>query len=181
MKKILFLGPPGAGKGTQGKLLEKDGFKIIGTGDLIRKSHDPKIIKYRNIDYKKGKLLADKLIFNLIEREISKLPKKIKGYILDGAVRTLPQAKYAKTHKLVDEVFYFDVSQKIATKRILTGNRGRSDDNIISIKERFIEYKNKTIPILNYLKQSFEYHKIDAGKSIKEVNKKVIKILNFQD
>lgn len=96
MRKLLFIGPPGSGKGTQAKFLKKYGFSIISTGELIRKSKNQKIKKYLEEDYAKGELLSDDLIFKLIKKEISLLPKSTKGYILDGAVRNLNQAIYSK-------------------------------------------------------------------------------------
>ncbi len=181
MKKILFIGPPGSGKGTQAKILERNGFKTIGTGNLIRNSTDPKIIRYREVEYLEGKLLSDKLIFGLIEKEILSLPKNCEGYILDGAIRNVEQAKYAREKGIVNLILYFSVDENTAIERILKRNGGRSDDNLISVKKRFEEYKEKTEPSLKYLKKNFEFHKIDASKTIEEVNKKVLKILKLRD
>lgn len=174
MKKILFIGPPGSGKGTQAEILTKKGFLHISSGDLIRKSTDPRIIKYREVDYKKGKLLTDKLLYELVEKNI---PKGDKKYVLDGVVRTISQAKHAKKMNWIDGVIYFFLDEKKATERILKRNEGRSDDNLISIKERFDEYRKKTEPVLEYLKKNFEFYEIDASKTIEEVNKNVEKIL----
>ncbi len=171
MRKLLFIGPPGSGKGTQAKFLKKYGFSIISTGELIRKSKNQKIKKYLEEDYAKGELLSDDLIFKLIKKEISLLPKSTKGYILDGAVRNLNQAIYSKKNNLIDEVIYFKLKKKIATKRILNRNEGRTDDNLEAIKERFSEYNKKTKPILKYLKKNFKFHKILANKSPKEISK----------
>ncbi len=176
MNKILLIGPPGSGKGTQAKLLKKYGFEHISSGKLIRDSNDPVIIKYREIEYLQGKLLSDKILFNLIEKNI---PKNSKKYILDGAIRTLSQAKYAKKKSLIDLVFYFSVDERTAIKRILKRNEGRTDDNLISIKKRFDEYRKKTEPVLKYLKKNFEFYEIDASKKIKEIHKEVLEILKL--
>jgi adenylate kinase len=181
MRKILIIGPPGSGKGTQAKLLEKYGIKQISTGDLIRASDDPKVIKYRRADYKEGKLLPDGLIFGLIKKEISGLPKKSAGYILDGAVRNLDQAKYVYENRLVNAVLYLNLDEKTATDRILAGNRGRTDDNTESIKKRFAEYKAKTEPELPYLKNHFNFYEIDAARTVDEVSKEVLKILGVKN
>ncbi len=180
MRKILIIGPPGSGKGTQAKLLGNYGIKQISTGDLIRASKDPKIVKYRNEDYNEGKLLPDDLIFGLIKDEISKLPKNSPGYILDGAVRTVPQAEYAHKNGLVKTVLYLNLNEKNATRRILSRGEGRSDDNTESVKKRFAEYKAKTEPELPYLKKNFDFYEVDASKTIEEVNKEVLKILKLK-
>ena len=70
MSKLLFIGPPGSGKGTQCKLLKKYGFTHLSSGDLIRSSTDPIIVKYREIDYPKGLLLSDGYLFKLLEKNL---------------------------------------------------------------------------------------------------------------
>jgi len=177
MTKILFIGPPGSGKGTQAELLKKYKFSHLSSGDLIRNSNDPIIVKYRDIEYSKGKLLSDGLLFNLVEKNI---PKKSSKYILDGFIRTLPQAEYAKRKDLVNLVFYFSVDEKTAIKRILSQNEGRADDNPSSIKKRFLEYREKTEPVLDYLRKNFEFYELDGSKSIKEVHKELLKILGLK-
>ncbi|MBS3084447.1 nucleoside monophosphate kinase [Candidatus Pacearchaeota archaeon] len=181
MKKLLFIGPPGSGKGTQAKLLEKYGFINLSSGDLIRKSSDSVIVKYKEIEYPRGKLLSDRLIFKLIKEGISKLPRGSTGYILDGFIRTLPQAEYAKKKNLAETALYFSIDEKKAVERILKRNEGRTDDNIISVKKRFDEYRKKTEPILNYLKENFKFYEIDAGKTIEEINGKVLGILGLKN
>jgi adenylate kinase len=179
MKKLLFIGPPGSGKGTQAKLLKKYKLIQLSTGDAIRKSKDKEIIKYRNEGYARGDLLSDKLIFKIIKKEISRLPKSAKGYILDGAVRTLAQAEYVKKHNLVDEVVYYKLKKKTAIKRILARKEGRSDDTLEAAKHRFLEYKTKTKPVLKYLKKNFKFHKISAEKTPEEIHEETLKKLKL--
>jgi len=179
MKKILFMGYPGAGKGTQAKLLEKFGIYHISTGDVIRTSTDPRIIEYRNEGYKKGDLLSDDLLFEILKKSISDLPKNAKGYVLDGAVRDLTQANYIKDHNLVDTVIIFTLSKETATKRLLNRNEGRTDDNLEAINHRFVVYKEKTKPILEFLKENFEYYEVDAEGAVEEINKETLKVLRL--
>lgn len=180
MQKILIIGYPGAGKGTQAKLLEKYKLYQISTGDVIRNSKDPRIIHYKQEGYKKGELLSDELIFEIIQQEISALPKSAKGYLLDGAVRTLPQAQYVKEHSLIEKVIYFELSKETATKRLLNRNEGRTDDNPKSIENRFEEFNKKTAPILPYLKNHFQFYKINAEPTIEEINKEVLNVLDLK-
>ncbi len=175
-QKILFLGVPGAGKGTQAKLLENKGFYHIGTGDLIREafnSNNSLIIKYKEI-INDGGLLPDKLIFKLIEKATS----DFSSYILDGAVRTIDQAQYALDNKLLNKVIFFTLTKEEAEKRLLNRNEGRADDNIESIKKRFEEYNKKTLPIIDFLKKKgIEVIEIDASPEVEEIHKKVLKVL----
>ena len=179
MKKILFMGYPGAGKGTQAKLLEELGIYHISTGDVIRASTDPRIVEYRETGYKKGDFLPDDLIFEIIKKAIADLPKDTTGYTLDGAVRDLTQGKYVKDHNLVDSVIMFTLSKELATERLLSRNEGRTDDNPKSIAHRFEVYKEKTKPVLDFLKENFEYHEVDASPTVEEINKEVLKVLNL--
>ncbi len=180
MQKILIIGYPGAGKGTQAELLEKYGLYQISTGDVIRASKDPRIVHYRNEGYKKGDLLSDDLIFEILKKEISSLPSSAKGYLLDGAVRTLPQAKYTKDHNLVEKVIYFHLSKETATKRLLNRHEGRTDDNPKTIEHRFEEFNEKTAPILSYLKENFEFYEIDAEPPVEEINAEVLRVLDLK-
>ena len=174
------MGMPGAGKGTQAELLKRYKIHHISTGDVIRKSKDKRILHYLKTGYAKGELLSDDLIFEIIQKEISKLPKSSKGYILDGAVRDLEQAKFVKEHNLVEDVLFYKVSKKTAIKRILNRHEGRSDDNLTAAKERFVEYKKKTKPVLKFLKNNFNFYKISGEPTIEEIHKVTIKRLGLK-
>ncbi len=99
MKKILiFIGPPGSGKGTQAKLLAKKyGYKHISTGDLFRALSEDETAtekeKQALEEMKSGKLVSDWLVYNLAFKEIKKNLESNVGVVLDGAIRSLEQAK----------------------------------------------------------------------------------------
>ena len=187
MQKILFIGMPGAGKGTQAQLFIPEGLIHISTGDIIRdawKHNDPIISEYKaHIDA--GGLLPDQQIFELIEKSISQLPSVAKGYILDGAIRTLPQAEFAIQKGIVEKVVYYTLSQEQATKRLLGraefSTEKRADDNPETIKNRFQVYKKETQPVLDYLKQNAkEYHEINAEPSVEEIHQETKKVLGLE-
>ncbi|MCK9595813.1 nucleoside monophosphate kinase [Candidatus Pacearchaeota archaeon] len=173
MEKILFTGAPGAGKGTQSKLLIPYGFQHISTGDLIRNTKDTEILSYLE-KIGKGGFLPDKLIFKLIEKSIGN-----KNYILDGAVRTLAQAEYVKEKELVDKVFFLYAERKTCINRLLNRNQGRTDDNIEIIKKRFNKYYRDTFPTLRYLKDNFDFYSINGEKPIEEINYEIMDILDL--
>jgi adenylate kinase len=207
MRKILFLGMPGSGKGSQAELLIPRGFKQISTGDIMReawKNKDPLVLPYKE-SVEKGELLPDEIIFKMLETEINNL-KSVnghKGYILDGAVRNINQAKVALEKKLFDEVLFFDVAEKIAQerlgnrtvcpncKKIFIGNPGicdkcktkvivRKDDTPEAIKKRFVEDRKQTQPLIDFLKTKVKFHTVDGTPPIQEVDKNVLKILNLK-
>lgn len=168
---------PGAGKGTQAELLVEKGFIHISTGEVIRKAlkNNDKILEPYKEFIAQGGLIPDEIIFELIQKEVEGKEK----YILDGAVRTLPQAEFVKDKKLIEEVIFFSLSEEVAEKRLLDRNEGREDDNKETIHRRFKEYEQKTKPILDFLRENFEFHEIDANPSIEEINKKVIEVLKL--
>ncbi|NCN51897.1 nucleoside monophosphate kinase [archaeon] len=204
MRKLLFMGLPGAGKGTQAELLEKFGFKQISTGDIIReafKNHD-KIIQPYEESINNGGFLPDEIIFQLIEKALSKFSEGTKGYILDGAVRTLPQAEYVKEHNLIDTVLFFELTEDTAYERLssrmvcpnckkIYSNKTthcekcnvdlikRHDDSHEAIHNRFQIYKEKTEPVMPFLKENFEFIVLDANPSVEEIHKEVLKALEL--
>lgn len=203
MRKILFIGLPGSGKGSQAELLINHGFKHLSTGDIARegwKNQDPLLLPYEK-EVEKGNLLPDKVIFEMLEKNIKGL-EGYKGYILDGAVRTLEQAKMALQKNLFDKVLFFDVDEVTAQKRlgnrticpnckkIFIGNPGicdkcktkvivRKDDSPESIKKRFQEYKKQTQPVVDFLKSRVKFYAVDGSPPISEVDKNVRKILRL--
>jgi len=204
IEKLLFIGFPGSGKGTQAELLKKYGFAHISTGDIIRgalRRKDFLLTQYKE-SLEKGAFLPDEPLFNLLDQAVQKLEKN-QSYVLDGAVRTKKQAQRALEIGLVDRVIFFNLSEKEAEKRLR--NRRicpdcngiysvkqekclecdvplitRKDDNCEAIKKRAEEYREKTEHVVYYLKERVEkYHEIDAFFSIEKIHEQVKKILNL--
>ncbi len=203
MRKILFIGMPGSGKGSQAQLLVPLGFVHIATGDILRdawKKQDPLLMPYKD-SVDKGEYLPDEIIFKMLEKATKNI--KGKGYILDGAVRTLNQAKVALKKNLFDEVVYFEVAQDVIIKRlgnrtvcpkcdkIFVGNPGkcdkcgievivREDDKPEAIKKRLKIYKEKTEPLIKFLKSKVKFYTVDGTPPIPEVDKSVLKVLGLK-
>jgi len=178
---ILLLGVPGSGKGTQAKLLKNYGFIQISPGEIIRKAidkKDKKIISYKR-EVESGELIPDRIIFDLLEENMR---NKDRNYILDGAVRDIKQAKELVKRKLFDKTVFFSLSEEEAKKRLIgrAKKERRKDDSPEIILNRFKEYKDKTKPILDYLKQTSEFHEIDASASIKKIHDEVLRVLKLK-
>lgn len=121
MKNIILVAPPAAGKGTLAKKLEELGYISLSTGDMLReKSKTDEVL---NEMMKKGSLISDDIVFNILEEKIVSLDDK--NYILDGFPRTVTQAimydnLLEKLDKDIGVVIYLDVDKDILLKRTIT-------------------------------------------------------------
>ena len=121
MKNIILVAPPAAGKGTLAKKLEELGYISLSTGDMLReKSKTDEVL---NEMMKKGSLISDDIVFNILEEKIVSLDDK--NYILDGFPRTVNQAimydnLLEKLDKDIGVVIYLDVDKDILLKRTIT-------------------------------------------------------------
>ena len=194
MKKvIILLGAPGSGKGTQAKLLsEKFGYAHISTGDLLRAlagevTADPKDTA-RLAEMKRGKLVSNELIYKLAFAEISRYLAAGRGVILDGAVRTVAQAKKFQSFfqglGLAPEIAVIDVriSDEVSLNRLLyraqISQSSRADDRREVIKKRIKEQGNKAIsPIVKYYEKKKLLRQVVGEKSIEAVYQDILKIL----
>lgn len=172
MEKILFIGPPGAGKSTQSCLLKMCGFQHINAEELIRETTNPEILKYSE-NTEKNLLLSDELIFNLIEESI-----KEENYILDGLIKTIPQAKYIEKKGLAEKVFYFNVPQKVCRRRLRNEIGNKSNESSKAIKKRFKTYENELLLTKEYFKKNFKFYEINGNQQPTQVHQEIINYIN---
>ena len=134
--KILFLGAPGSGKSTQGKILANDlGFEWISSGELLRKSEDPEIIE----TLAKGSLIDDALT----ERIVTEAMEGKEKVILDGFPRTLAQCEFLVEKGIeLDSIVEIVVPREELLQRIK--DRERSPEDKIEIAEKRIDQYEKT-------------------------------------
>lgn len=154
---ILLLGPPGAGKGTQGALLaDALGLPKFATGDLLRdavKQGTP-LGREAKALMEAGHLVSDEVILGLIRDELAK-PRAARGVIFDGVVRTIPQAEGMATilgergrqidHILSFEVSDAEISQRLENRRTI---EGRADDDPEAVLRRLAAYRVQTAPLI---------------------------------
>lgn len=181
---ILLLGPPGAGKGTQGAILAaRLGLPKFATGDLIRDAiaKATPLGREAKAVYDSGALVRDDLIMGIVREELGR-PAAANGVIFDGVVRTIPQAEgvaqlLTEQGRKMDQVLFFDVSDAEILGRIekRRGIEGRSDDEPESVKRRLEAYRTQTAPVLEWYEQRGGVTRIPAVGTVEAIAEKVRK------
>ena len=189
---LILLGPPGAGKGTQAKrITEKYGIPQLSTGDMLRAAiadETPLGLKVKDI-MDRGDLVSDEIIEGIISERIEK-PDCAPGFILDGAVRTVPQAEMidrllsAKSRAL-DVVIELQVDEEVLVNRLKTrikeaeakGEPLRGDDNEETFRKRQGVYREQTAPLIPYYEQQGKLQRIDGIGSVESVGSAIDAIL----
>jgi len=154
--RLLLIGAPGAGKGTQAELLsQRFGIAHISSGDLLRQHvRDQTPLGQKIKSYvDKGDLVPDGLVMDMLRKPVV-AAAEAGGYVLDGFPRTVDQAKAAfrVAHSLGAEVqaaVHLDVRTQELVRRLLARSRG-SDDTAEVIEHRLEVYQAKTVPLLEY-------------------------------
>lgn len=175
---IVLMGAPGAGKGTQAKLLEqKLSLPQVATGDLFRANlkNKTELGKLAKTYMDKGELVPDEVTVAMVKDRISQ-PDCEKGAILDGFPRTVAQAnalnnllaEFDSTIALVPHIY---VDPDILVARLLKRAEieGRTDDNEETIRTRMRVYREETAPLLEYYDQRNLLAEVDGDRSIEAV------------
>jgi adenylate kinase len=183
---ILLLGPPGAGKGTQGALIaERLGVPKFATGDLLRdavKRGTPIGLKVK-ATMEAGELVSDDLIMGVVRDELAKNGAK-NGVIFDGVVRTIPQAEgverlLGEQKRKMDHVLFFDIPDQVILDRLARRRdiEHRADDDPKSVATRLAAYREQTAPVLDWYRKSGAVRMIDAVGSVDQVADRVKAVL----
>jgi len=190
--KLILLGPPGAGKGTQaGRLAQKHGIPQLSTGDMLRaavKAETPVGLKAKAV-MDSGGLVSDDIVVGIIADRMEE-PDAKNGFILDGFPRTVAQAQAlddmlaARGMKLdaiielkVDENALLARIEKRARETIEAGGTVRADDNPEAFKARLEAYRAQTAPVSAYYASHGALKTVDGMASIYEVSKAIDDVL----
>jgi adenylate kinase len=180
------MGPPGAGKGTQGALLAKArGLPKFATGDLLRdavKQGTPLGRRAKGV-MEAGHLVGDDIILGLVREELAK-PAAANGVIFDGVVRTIPQAEgverlLAEKGRKMDAVLFFDVTDDELLARLAKRRDAeqRADDDPKAVGIRLTAYRAQTAPVLDWYKARNLLRRIAGGGSVEEIAAQVRRVL----
>lgn len=189
---LILIGPPGAGKGTQAKILEEEyGLKQLSTGDMLRAeiAAGSDLGKKAKAVMDAGNLVSDDIIVDMIAARIEQ-PDCAKGVIFDGFPRTVDQAEaldamLADKGKPLHVVIEFEIDEDELVHRmknrvqqaIMTGQPVRPDDNEETLRNRLQVYRNQTAPILPYYEATGLLKKVDGMLPIDEVTRAIRGIL----
>jgi adenylate kinase len=179
---LIFMGPPGAGKGTQAaRVAPQRGLAHIATGDMLREAvrDGTELGLVAKEIMARGDLVPDDVIIGMIRERLS-APDTEGGFILDGFPRTLAQAEaldamLAKLGKKIDRVVRLKVDDDALLERVAKrfADQGRPDDNPESFKVRLDAYNRTTAPLLPYYADKGLLTEVDGMGSIAAVSEAI--------
>jgi adenylate kinase len=190
--RLILLGPPGAGKGTQASnLVEKFGIVQLSTGDMLRAATaagTPVGLHAKEV-MARGELVPDDIVVEIVADRISQ-PDAHNGFILDGFPRTVPQAealdRMLHQKKLdLDAVIELKVDEGILLKRIqkraaemaARGEALRADDNAEALHKRLEAYRRQTAPLIAFYADKGILRTVDGMAGIEDVAKAIEQVL----
>ena len=191
--RLILLGPPGAGKGTQAqRLVAKHRIVQLSTGDMLRAAvaaATPVGLRAKSI-MDRGELVPDEVVVAIIADRIDQ-PDAKRGFVLDGFPRTVPQAQaldrlLAERGLALDGVIELKVDEGILIKRIETrvaemsarGERLRADDNPDVLRGRLVAYRAQTAPLADYYARKGMLKSVDGMAPIDTVTAAIDRLLS---
>jgi len=190
--RLILLGPPGSGKGTQAqRLVKRHGIAQLSTGEMLRSAvaaQTPVGLKAGDI-MASGGLVPDDIVIGIISDRLDQ-PDAKKGFILDGFPRTVPQAEaldelLKKKHMRLDAVIELRVNESALLQRVETraaemrarGEEVRIDDTPEVLTKRLASYRSQTEPLIHYYSERRKLLTVDGMMTIEHVTREINRIL----
>jgi len=181
-RRILLLGPPGAGKGTQAERLVKQ-FKIpqISTGDMLRTAVAAGTPLGRQAEacMRRGDLVPDAVVIGIAEERLHQ-PDAEAGFILDGFPRTVPQAEaldamLRESSLILERCIALTADEDAVVERLLRRAEieGRADDNAETIRNRLRVYREQTAPLIAYYRERGVLREVDGMGAVDTVARRI--------
>jgi adenylate kinase len=178
--RLLFLGPPGAGKGTQAQRLATErGLLHLSTGDLLRAevAAGTDLGRQAEAVMARGELVSDALVLAIVRGRLeAQAASGGGGWLLDGFPRNLAQAE--ALGQLLDEldqpiqrVVLMELDDAVLIQRLL--NRGRADDNEQVIRHRLEVYRQQTAPLIQYYRERNLLQPVEADGTVEEIGARI--------
>ncbi|HEV7504379.1 MAG TPA: adenylate kinase [Thermoanaerobaculia bacterium] len=183
--RVVLLGPPGAGKGTQAQVLsQRLGVPAISTGDMLREA----VAEGSDLGGKVqgimalGALVDDATMAEVVRERLGK-PDARGGFLLDGYPRTLPQAEtlagiLRDAGLSLSAVLLVDVPEDELVRRTVL--RGRADDQEEVVRERLRQYREKTAPLIGYYGERLLLRQIDGNRPVEDVAAQMLGIFGIE-
>jgi adenylate kinase len=190
--RLILLGPPGSGKGTQAqRLVQRYGIVQLSTGEMLRAAvaaQTPVGLKAKDI-MASGSLVPDDIVIGIISERLDQ-PDAAKGFILDGFPRTVPQAEaldelLKKKHMKLDAVVELRVNESALLQRVenrvaemrARGEEVRIDDTQEVLTKRLASYRQLTEPLIHYYSERRKLLTVDGMMTIEHVTREINRIL----
>lgn len=190
--RLILLGPPGAGKGTQAtRLMQKYNIPQLSTGDMLRAAvaAGTEIGRKAKVVMEAGRLVSDEIVVGIIDARIHEADAT-NGFILDGFPRTVAQAEaldamLARYHIPLDAVIELAVDENALIRRmakrvadtLAAGGTVRADDNPEAFKTRLEAYRKQTAPVSDYYRRKGQLRVVDGMAAIDEVSREIEQVL----
>lgn len=183
MTRVIFLGPPGAGKGTQAqRLAESHEIPHISTGEILRDA----VERQTNLGNQakgymdRGELVPDALLLDLVRDRLTQTDAVKSGWILDGFPRNVAQAEFLdKLLMDIDQDCDCAVNLEVPDEELVTRllGRGRGDDTEETIRRRLEVYREKTAPVIDYYRDRERLVSVNGNLSMDEVTAELQKLV----
>ena len=175
-QRLLFLGPPGAGKGTQAvKLAESHKLLHLSTGDLLRAevAAGSELGKEAEAVMARGELVSDALVLAIVR---SRLSGHEGGWLLDGFPRNLAQAEaldalLGELNQQIELVVLMELDDAVLIQRLLS--RGRADDNEAVIRHRLEVYREQTAPLIEHYRGKGLLQSVEAAGTVETIAERI--------
>ena len=176
-QRLLFLGPPGAGKGTQAELLaEHHQLLHLSTGELLRAEVKAGSALGQEAEavMARGELVSDALVLAIVR---SRLVGHQGGWLLDGFPRNLAQAEaldelLAELDQRLERVLLLELEDGVLIQRLLS--RGRADDNEAVIRNRLVVYQEQTAPLIDHYRNLGLLRSVEASGTVAEIGERIV-------
>lgn len=179
--RMILIGPPGVGKGTQAALLkDRHHVEHLSSGEIFRKEIEAETdlgrLAKRYID--KGSLVPNGIVIEMMSKRLMKDSVRQHGFILDGYPRTVRQAEslvedLAAMDQKLDSVVSLCAPQETIVQRL--ASRGRADDDEETIRRRMLVFYEETEPVIDYFRRLGLYHEVDADRDVEAVYDDIVK------
>jgi adenylate kinase len=188
--RIVLLGAPGSGKGTQAaRLKETLGVAHVSTGDLLRAqvAAGTELGRAAKAVMEAGQLVSDEIVLGMLEARLGE-SDAARGFILDGYPRNVAQAKaldalLARMGQPLDHVIQLDVDENLLFDRLAgrAAAEGRKDDNPETVRQRLAVYAAQTAPVIDFYAARGALQRVDGVGSVDEVLKRILAALGVAE